>query len=209
MVVMNNKKLCSDCRIPKDISEFYQDKNRSDGLRYQCKQCCKKRASNYNITHRKEMNLSLKKWRKANPIKTIQSSRLYYIKHRQKEIKRSIEWAKSNPEKCSVKNKKSYIKHSKYIKEKQLIYNKTKSGIIVNRKHAAKRNRNLGWELLFDNPFPEDISVEYHHVNKKFVIPIPKNLHRMSLGKNHKEKCEKIIMDVYCLDINKILSDKI
>ncbi len=34
-------KVCTQCGVEKELSEFYKDKTRKDGLRRWCKDCCK------------------------------------------------------------------------------------------------------------------------------------------------------------------------
>ena len=47
-------KTCSMCKIVKDISMFFRDKNRKDGRKYHCKECS---------------SIMNKRWRKNNPDK--------------------------------------------------------------------------------------------------------------------------------------------
>ena len=47
-------KQCSRCKVLKNIDEFYKDKNKLDGRKYNCKQCANEMTSN---------------WRKNNPDK--------------------------------------------------------------------------------------------------------------------------------------------
>ena len=39
------KKVCSKCKEEKEVCEFSKDSNNKDGLRYNCKSCCKKQRS--------------------------------------------------------------------------------------------------------------------------------------------------------------------
>lgn len=39
MKAKGNIKTCSKCKVDKDISEYYKNKNESDGLQTQCKEC--------------------------------------------------------------------------------------------------------------------------------------------------------------------------
>ena len=34
-------KICKKCRVPKEHTEFWKQRNSPDGLRYDCKDCCK------------------------------------------------------------------------------------------------------------------------------------------------------------------------
>ncbi len=44
---------------------------------------------------------------------------------------------------------------------------------MVYAKVMAKRRR-LSFVPIMNNPFPQDIKIEWHHINDKFVVPVPK-----------------------------------
>ena len=125
--------------------------------------------------------MSVKKCIKCNKYKSISD---YHFKQK------SIEYYENN------KGKR---------KQDFKLYNKTENGVL-SRRNTMKRRRKLGWEILFLNPFPEEIEIEYHHINDMLVIPIPKIMHRNSLGEHHREKCNDIIKKLY--DINVEIFDK-
>ena len=59
-------------------------------------------------------------------------------------------------------------------------------GKLLDSKHQAKRKRDLGFTPLMSNPFPEEVPVDYHHINDTFVIPVPRQVHKSMLGKKHR-----------------------
>ena len=63
----------------------------------------------------------------------------------------------------------------------------TKKGKIVSKRRNAK-HRKLGFIPLMSNPFPKEILIEYHHINNTFVVPVPRQVHKNMLGKNHRVK---------------------
>jgi hypothetical protein len=73
------------------------------------------------------------------------------------------------------------------------------------KKITHKRQRNLKFIELFLNPFPSDISVEYHHINNILTIPLPKITHRYvggtALDKAHWKHNKQWIEKIYCLNI--------
>jgi hypothetical protein len=83
-------------------------------------------------------------------------------------------------------------------------YDKTINGKISNGKSSSK-SRGLKFTPLMSNPFPEEVEVDWHHVNDLLVIPIPRKLHRGTRGKDHIAKCNMIIDDLYGLDIDRLL----
>lgn len=84
----------------------------------------------------------------------------------------------------------------KYTKK----YNSTEKGKITlkksRRKSKAKR-RNLNCIELFSNPFDESEEIDWHHINDTYVVAIPKDLHRLYMGKNHRENLVVIVNQIY------------
>lgn len=79
-------------------------------------------------------------------------------------------------------------------------YEQSEKGKLTNARKHAKRQRNLSFTLLMSNPFPNEILVDYHHINNVFVIPVPRQVHKSMYGDNHRVKVnnwiEEIIGDV-------------
>ena len=79
-------------------------------------------------------------------------------------------------------------------------YTQSEKGKMCDKRHKAKRKRNLGFIPLMNNPFPQDVPIDYHHINSIFVIPVPRQTHKSMLGKNHRVKVnnwiEEIIGDI-------------
>ncbi len=71
-------------------------------------------------------------------------------------------------------------------------YGGSPQGKIVRRRIDSKR-RNLGFTPIMNNPFPQEVKIDYHHINNTFVIPTPKKLHRKTLGKQHRMETNKSI----------------
>lgn len=67
---MRNKritKICNKCNIEKELSEFYKDASKLDGLRHDCKTCNKQRVAKWvenNLPKKLENN---KNWKHKNP----------------------------------------------------------------------------------------------------------------------------------------------
>lgn len=82
---------------------------------------------------------------------------------------------------------------------------KTPEGKKQNSKRFAKRYRQLGWIELLPNIYPEEIEINYHHVNNLFVVPIPRNVHFNKFGNNHREKCNNWIESIYCINLKDVI----
>ena len=76
-------------------------------------------------------------------------------------------------------------------------WNKSEKGKQYWNKRQAERKRKLNWFLMFPNPFDESIIVEYHHITDAYVVAIPKDLHRLYLGKYHRENTMEIVKQIY------------
>lgn len=77
----------------------------------------------------------------------------------------------------------------------------------IRLKQKAKR-RNMKCVKLFDNPFPKEVDVDYHHINSILTIPMPKKLHNICSHRNqeeHRNKCNVWLYQIYQFDISKIL----
>jgi len=69
----------------------------------------------------------------------------------------------------------------------------------------AKRNRKMDWIKIINNPFPENIQIHWHHINDKYVFPIPAEIHYSMLGKKHREKINNWIEQKMDINLNKLM----
>ena len=83
-------KICSKCKIEKEVNEFSKDRQKNDGLRYYCKKCDKKYYQE-NKEHIKEYQ---KVWNEENK-EHIKENPEYYKK-----------WCKDNKDKCKERKRK-------------------------------------------------------------------------------------------------------
>lgn len=93
-------KLCTKCKIEKELSEFNKNKNTKDGLSYYCKSCrkiwkidnidkIKKQEAIWKISNKDRVKQNVKNWVKENPEKIRANAR---------------RWAKNNPDKVAANN---------------------------------------------------------------------------------------------------------
>lgn len=99
-------KVCGNCGIEKDISNFSKNKSKRDGHNSTCRDC--------HRTHSK-------KWSDNNKEKCSASSLNWYYKNKEHVIKRGAQWAKNNPEKRSNSMRRYYLLHSEEQKNKSKI----------------------------------------------------------------------------------------
>jgi len=119
------KKICLKCGIEKNISCFYKDKIKLDGLRCWCGECVKQ---------------EIEKWQKNNPEKVRESNR----KWRENNPEYHKEWHKRNPDKVrKITNR--YIKQRRANDPKYKLNSNMATAIY----HALKGNKaGRRWEDL-------------------------------------------------------------
>jgi len=107
-------------------------------------------------------------------------------KYRQSEKGRTIrkKWKEKNPNYQRI----YYSQHRDEILESNREYMKTSAGKLANTRRFNK-HQDKGFILLVNNPFPEEIEVDYYHIspNLPFVIPMPRITHRYVDGKRGEE----------------------
>ena len=64
------KKICSKCRVEKDVCEFYKQPNSNGGVKSICKECRKLEKSKnaeYHLINKEKIYIKKKEWIKKNP----------------------------------------------------------------------------------------------------------------------------------------------
>lgn len=84
--------------------------------------------------------------------------------------------------------------HNKCLETKKVYYINNKDKY---KMWHAKRRRKMGWTKLFPNPFASDIPIHWHHYDDEFVVALPRDIHMMFLGNNHRENLNPIIHQIY------------
>jgi hypothetical protein len=89
-------------------------------------------------------------------------------------------------------------------KRYKVFYNRYKKLIVLKTKKGKTKVYPIP---LWQNPFPDDIIVNYHHINGVFVVPIPEETHKFIPGtrSEHREMTNKLIEEIYNIDLNKII----
>lgn len=77
-------------------------------------------------------------------------------------------------------------------------------------RYHSIRDGKLKWVLIMNNPFPEEVDIDYHHINNMLVVPMPRFLHRMchhsTRVDKHRNECIKILNNIYSFDFRDILN---
>lgn len=224
-----NMKQCTKCKRILSESDFHKCKKRKDGLKSRCKDCRNKENREYFKQpevrqHKLEYG---REYSEKNKEKLLLYWKEYRQKNKEKEKQRHRKWRRKNPEKNRKSQKKYKEKNKLKIRQYDKEYNrksevkernkkhgenyrKTIRGKNNKKKYKAKRRRNLKWVPLFDNPFSNDVVVDFHHINNILVIPLPRTIHNYLPVRPidlHRSLANDWIKKLYCLDVDEFLSE--
>lgn len=192
-----NTKICSKCKIEKPIDEFSKDKNRKDNKYIYCKICQRKELKKHYENNKEKIKLKHKKYYEDNKEKEHKRSKKYYEEHKEEINIKNNEYNKNHKDERKLykkhyddthKEEKAiygnyyYNTHKEEIKEYNRLYLKTNNGKKLDRRKKSKRNRNLGFIPLNNTQLNHDS----HHIDKDYIINIPKDLHQ-KYRHNHKK----------------------
>lgn len=154
------KKLCGRCKEIKALDEFYRAKDRTDGFRWDCKECVKKFCSNdaskkWHLANKERCAESQKKWREANKEKCAESRRKWETANKDKVRAYREKWNEKNPEKVrfyATKYLKNKEKRQPLTKEekKEKARIQRKNWEAKNHEKVKERNKNK-WIKYADN----------------------------------------------------------
>lgn len=163
--MVNNSKICSQCKELKLCTDFFKDKSHKDGLTSQCKIC---------------KHIGNEKTRLKNREQDLKRKREYYKKHKQYFYELSREWIAQNPE------------QNREYKRKWKYNNRTLTNE-WDRKRYQKEIKARAWadlELLEFIYIKCPIGYEVDHIiplnNKKMSgLNIPENLQYLPIEENN------------------------
>jgi hypothetical protein len=205
-----NTKICCRCNneYPNDFKHFHRNKNYKDGLEYACIECERRRRlgtrykpivipkDGYRICNKcnKELPATLEFFRECKTSK-------YGIRKTCRDCNRnySKEYYKNNIELERNRHMKYYWGHREERLKRYSEWLKSANGKISTRKKHNYR-RTLGDVELFPNPFDINEEIDWHHLNNNLMVSLPRDLHRLYPGKNHKDMCIGIVKQIYDID---------
>lgn len=169
-------KKCSKCHKIKNIDKFYKRNIYNDNLQSYCKRC-----------HCQYLN---KKY--ANDLNFKKNKKSYQVKKYVNDLRYRKRILKYHKEKYANNLNYRKQKHKNYV---NWVKNNSEKYKILHNKKQAKRRQNLKFNLSFSNIINE--VYDYHHINNNDVICIPRDLHQLYSGKNHRENLIYIIKQIY------------
>ena len=170
-------KVCTKCKVDKELTEFYKQKSTKYGLFSQCKSCEKERLKKYRESNKERIKEIQKKWREDNK-QHLKQWREYNEAHLKEYQKK---WAKNNKEHIKEKHKKWCQTNKEHLKEYQKKYNKEYNklrrkkdslfklkGNLRNRTYQAFRNKGYSKNTKTQEMLGVDWEVTKQHIEKQF-----------------------------------------
>jgi len=137
-------KICTKCRIEKDISEFSKAKTGKFGVRGDCKKCVNDYYKHYYyLENKKKISIKGKKYYKDNCEKIQRYEKEYRDKNKEKIKLRKQKYSKNNKEKIAKRGKIWREKTKNKIKRNSRHRERYMTDIIYKIKHNLKRRIGL------------------------------------------------------------------
>jgi hypothetical protein len=116
-------KICTQCEIEKEISEFNNQKLGKFGVTSVCKSCKKLNNRNKYLLNKNKINERTKKWKKENKDKIKKISKNWYLKNKEKLLKQNHEYYithKNEYKELREKNKSQLAKYQREFRLKNI-----------------------------------------------------------------------------------------
>jgi hypothetical protein len=136
------KKICSKCKVEKDVCEFYNNKGRFDGKRPECKMCSNKQSTLYNKKNKDKVDSIKQKYVDNNKEKVVQSKKEWFDKNPEYKKK----YYNKNIQNILEKRKKNYRDNTEKKIEYSKAYAKTYKDII-NKKNKIRYDTDVLYKL--------------------------------------------------------------
>jgi hypothetical protein len=107
-------KVCSKCKVEKQVCEFGNSKLSKDGLLYSCKECNNKRSVDYRKNNSEKVLELTRNWTKKNPEWVYNRHKKWRKENPEKVKEMRGNWLNKNPEK-----RKEYRENYKSRKQEQ------------------------------------------------------------------------------------------
>jgi hypothetical protein len=151
--------------------------------------------ANYYKLHRDARIAYVQEYYRRNKANIAKRQKIYREKNKFILAKKKQAYRTENASLISLHQKEYYLKNKNSVLNKVKAYRATENGRQKHLKSNAVRDRKLNWIGVFKNIFDEPI--EWHHVDDEHVVPLPVDLHRLYLGKNHRENLVYIIKQLF------------
>lgn len=110
-------KVCSKCKVEKDVGEFCKDKYKKSGLNSACRVCANTRLAVWKAKNPEKVKASRAVWKAKNPEKVRGKRARYAAKHPEKARERTARYAAKHPEKAREINIRSHRNSRETLKD--------------------------------------------------------------------------------------------
>lgn len=128
-------KICSKCKIEKEIDHFYKSKNNKDGYTGKCKECIKDTVNTYRDRNLEKVKERVSNYRKNNKETSTQYSKKWREENKEYKSQKDKEYRTNNKEKYNENKRKYYANNKDVILEKRRKWNEE------NREYKRERDR--------------------------------------------------------------------
>jgi len=194
-------KVCTKCKIEKELSEFSKDKSRKDKLFPQCKKCAlhyhnthkkqqNKKSLDYHHKHKELLNNNTKQWRENNSQKVSEYNKIYRTQHIKERRINNKKWQQENREHIH-QYRSNRLKNNIEYKITYNLRNRIGSAIKNNSKSASTKIL-LGCTVKFlkkylESQFKEGMNWNNHGVHGWHIDHI-RPCASFDLSKNNEQK---------------------
>ena len=134
-------KTCTKCGAEKELTDFYKDKSRKDGLFPQCKVCQKEDHKIYYDENKEEIKSKVNKYREENPDIIRKRKEKYYQDNRESISEKNKENYKKDPEyreRCLASSNQWYSDNHELGLERSRKWRKNNPGATTDQLRAWK-----------------------------------------------------------------------
>ena len=110
-------KACNKCKEEKELSEFYKNKSKKDGLSRECKECTKRRDKQYYQVNKEQIAERTKQYYQANKEKFAEYGKQHYQANKEKIAERKKQWYQANKEKIAEYHQANKEQIAEYRKQ--------------------------------------------------------------------------------------------
>lgn len=92
-------KICTKCKIEKELTDFHKDKKNKDGFSNRCKECAREYSKRYRKENKERLINNKKIYRKVNKDNLKQYNKSYYTQKRMERLEYQKNYQKENKDK--------------------------------------------------------------------------------------------------------------
>lgn len=178
-----DKKVCSRCRVEKDVLDFYRKKSNADGLLQACKQCIVEDSMKYYHKNKAQIIGKQRIYKKANRMRARQLEQIRRDHNKSEIRRRQFLYRVNNRDKI----KEAWAKYSKknrtLLREKSKEYEKSRRGVDRRKEYYEKNSLNISKRLkIWRKENPDKIQIYKRKSSKNRIRNLTKKYVRERIG---------------------------